>query len=56
MIEESKDELQKKLDKPGNSSRNDFIAGLVYKHSTKLQENKHARGDRIIFRTGKLDS
>ena len=32
MIEESKDELQKMLDKPGNShavsSRNDFIAGL----------------------------
>ena len=31
MIEESKDELQKMLDKPGNShavsSRNDFIAG-----------------------------
>ena len=33
MIEESKDELQKMLDEPGNSHavspRNDFIAGLI---------------------------
>ena len=54
MIEGSKDELQKLLDKPGNShavsSRNDFIAA-------KLQENKStgAKGDRIILRTGKLN-
>ena len=45
VIEESKDELQKMLDKPGNnhaiSSRNDFIAGLDWKNITKLQENKH---------------
>ena len=38
VIEESKDELQKMLDKPGNShavsSRNDFIAGLDWKHTT----------------------
>ena len=55
------DELQKMLDKPGNShavsSRNDFIAGLDRKNTTKLQENKHlsARGDRIILPTGKLN-
>ena len=61
VIEESKDELQKMLDKPGNShavsSRNDFIAGLDWKHTTKLQENEHMckpRGDLIILRTGKL--
>ena len=61
VIEESKDELQKTLDKPGNShavsSRNDFIAGLDWKHTTKLQENEHMckpRGDLIILRTGKL--
>ena len=60
-IEESKDKLQKMLDKPGNShavsSRNDFIAGLDWKHTTKLQENEHMckpRGDLIILRTGKL--
>ena len=60
--EECKDELQRMLDKPGNShavsSRNDFIAGLDWKHTTKLQENKHMckpRGDRIILRTGKLN-
>ena len=45
VIEESKDELQKMLDKPGNShavsSRNDFIVGLDWKHTMKLQENKH---------------
>ena len=61
-IEECKDELQRMLDKPGNSnavsSRNDFIAGLDWKHTTKLQENEHMckpRGDRIILRTGKLN-
>ena len=45
VIEECKDELQRMLDKPGNShavsSRNDFIAGLDWKHTTKLQENEH---------------
>ena len=44
-IEWMKDELQKKLDKPGNShavsSSNDFIAELDWKHTTKLQKNKH---------------
>ena len=61
-IEECKGELQRMLDKPGNSnavsSRNDFIAGLDWKHTTKLQENEHMckpRGDRIILRTGKLN-
>ena len=56
------EELQRMLDKPGNShavsSRNDFIAGLDWKHTTKLQENEHMwqpRGDRIILRTGKLN-
>ena len=37
VIEESKDELQKMLDKPGNShavsSRNDFIAGLDWTYN-----------------------
>ena len=62
VIEECKDELQRMLDKPGNShavsSRNDFIAGLDWKNTTKLQENEHmckTRGDRIILRTGKLN-
>ena len=63
VIEESKDELQKMLDKPGNShavsSRNDFIAGLDWKHTTKLQENEHMckpRGDLIILRTGNMSN
>ena len=54
--------MQRMLDKPGNSHavclRNDFIAGLDWKHTTKLQENEHMckpRGDRIILRTGKLN-
>ena len=62
VIEDCKDELQRMLDKPGNSlavsSRNDFIVGLDWKHTTKLQENEHMckpRGDRIIFRTRKLN-
>ena len=60
MIEESKDEMQKVLDKPGNShavsSRNDFIAGLTeYKQRSCRKTSTGARGDRIILRTGKLN-
>ena len=60
MIEESKDELQKVLDKPGNShavrSRNDFIAGLTENIQRSCRKTSTcARGDRIILRTEKLN-
>ena len=54
VIEESKDELQKMLDKPGNShavsSRNDFILTENIQRSCR----KTSTGDLIILRTGKL--
>ena len=57
VIEKSKDELQKMLDKPGNShavsSRNDFIAENLQQSCRKTSTS--ARGDRIILQTGKLN-
>ena len=60
VIEESKDELQKMLDKPSNShavrSRNDFIAGQTENIQRSCRKTStSARGDRIILWTGKLN-
>ena len=60
VIEESKDELQKMLDKPGNShavsSRNVLLQGSTENIQRSCRKTSTgARGDRIILRTGKLN-
>ena len=60
MIEKSKDELKKMLDKPGNShavsSRKILLQGLTENIQRSCRETSTgARGDHIILRTGKLN-